>query len=276
MLGGMSQTASQFGPLLREWRQRRRISQLDLACQGNISTRHLSFLETGRARPSRDMVLHLAEQLEIPLRHRNSLLTSAGFAPEYREGQLTDPGLRAARQAMEAVIHGHMPYPALAVDRHWTLVAANDALAPLLAGIDPALLEPPVNALRVALHPAGMAPRTINLAAWRGHLLGRLARQVEVNADPVLAALLAELRGYPAPEGTAVTEAMDMVVPLELMSAWGPLSFISTTTVFGTPMDITLSELAMECFYPANEATAAALMQNRSLNAKADAEPLKV
>jgi hypothetical protein len=209
------------------------------------------------------MVLHLAEQLEVPLRQRNSLLTAAGFAPVYREGQLTDPGLRAARQAMEAVIHGHMPYPALAVDRHWTLVAANDALAPLLAGIDPALLEPPVNALRVALHPAGMAPRTINLPAWRGHLLGRLARQVEVNADPVLAALLDELRGYPAPDGAAATEAMDMVVPLELMSEWGPLSFISTTTVFGTPMDITLSELAMECFYPANEATAAVLLRQR-------------
>ena len=259
----MSQTASQFGPLLREWRQRRRISQLDLACEGNISTRHLSFLETGRARPSREMVLHLAEQLEIPLRHRNSLLTAAGFAPVYREGQLTDPGLRAARQAMEAVIHGHMPYPALAVDRHWTLVASNDAVAPLMAGVDAALLEPPVNALRIALHPQGLAPRTLNLPAWRGHLLGRLARQVELNPDPVLAALLQELRAYPAPPEVPVSDAIDMVVPLELASEWGPLSFISTTTVFGTPMDITLSELAMECFYPANEATAAILMRAR-------------
>ena len=257
----MSQTASQFGPLLREWRQRRRISQLDLACEGNISTRHLSFLETGRARPSREMVLHLAEQLDIPLRHRNSLLTAAGFAPVYREGQLTDPGLRAARQAMEAVIHGHMPYPALAVDRHWTLVASNDAVAPLMAGVDAALLEPPVNALRIALHPQGLAPRTLNLPAWRGHLLSRLGRQVELNPDPALAALLEELRAYPAPPGAPVSDPLDMVVPLELASEWGPLSFISTTTVFGTPMDITLSELAMECFYPSNEATAAILMR---------------
>jgi transcriptional regulator with XRE-family HTH domain len=259
----MSQSTSQFGPLLREWRQRRRISQLDLACQCNVSTRHLSFLETGRSRPSREMVLHLAEQLDIPLRNRNSLLTAAGFAPIYREGQLTDPGLRAARQAMEAVIHGHMPYPALAVDRHWILVVANDAVAPLIAGAEPALLAPPVNVMRLALHPSGLAPRTINLSAWRNHLLSRLARQVEVSADPVLAALLDELRSYPSLPGAApVTETADMVVPFELMTEWGPMTFLSTTTVFGTPMDITLSELAMECFYPADEATAAILLSH--------------
>jgi transcriptional regulator with XRE-family HTH domain len=260
----MSQTTSHFGPLLREWRQRRRISQLDLACQGNISTRHLSFLETGRARPSREMVLQLAEQLDIPLRYRNLLLTAAGFAPVYREGQLSDPGLRVARQAMEAIIHGHMPYPALAVDRHRTLVVANDAVAPLLAGVCPALLEPPVNVMRVALHPSGLAPRTINFPAWRSHLLGRLARQVEVSADPELAKLLEELRAYPTLFGaaSAISETIDMVVQFELATELRPMAFLSTTTVFGAPMDITLSELAMECFYPANEATAAILLRN--------------
>src|SRR5581483_1140413 len=155
----MSAAVNTFGPLLREWRQRRHVSQLDLALEGNISTRHLSFLETGRARPSRDMVLNLAEQLAVPLRDRNVLLTAAGFAPVFRERALTDPALDAARQAVEQVIRGHEPYPALAVDRHWTLVTANDAVPPLLGGVDPALLTPPVNVLRLALHPAGLAPR---------------------------------------------------------------------------------------------------------------------
>ena len=256
----MSHTASPFGPLLREWRQRRRISQLDLACQGNISTRHLSFLETGRSRPSRDMVLHLAEQLEVPLRERNQLLAAAGFAPVFRERTLADPGLRAARQALEAVVHGHMPYPALAVDRHWTLVVANEAVGWLLADIDPALLAPPVNVLRLALNPRGLAPRTLNLPVWREHLLVRLARQVEVSADPALAALLQELRGYPVPRGGPVKLSTDAVaIPFEIATNAGPLSFIGMTAVFGTPMDITLSELAMESFYPANEATARVL-----------------
>jgi transcriptional regulator with XRE-family HTH domain len=248
--------------MLREWRQRRRISQLDLACQGNISTRHLSFLETGRSRPSREMVLHLAEQLEVPLRERNMLLTAAGFAPVYRETALDDPGLRAARQAMEAVVMGHMPYPALAVDRHWTLIIANEAVGWLIGEVDPALMQPPVNVMRLALHPSGLAPRTINLAAWRTHLLARLQRQVETTADPVLAALLMELRGYPAPSGTAPADVPPgPAVPFELATAAGPLSFISMTAMFGTPTDITLSELAMECFYPANDATARVLAE---------------
>jgi transcriptional regulator with XRE-family HTH domain len=256
----MSHLEPGFGPMLREWRQRRRISQLDLACQGNISTRHLSFLETGRSRPSREMVLHLAEQLEVPLRDRNVLLTAAGFAPVYRETSLDDPGLRAARQAMEAVVLGHMPYPALAVDRHWTLVIANDAVGWMVRDVDPALLVPPVNVMRLALHPSGLAPRTINLAAWRTHLLSRLQRQVELSADPVLAALLDELRGYPAPQGgSSQQDVPSAAVPFELATNAGPLSFISMTAMFGTPTDVTLSELAMECFYPANDATARVL-----------------
>jgi transcriptional regulator with XRE-family HTH domain len=269
----MSHATLQFGSLLKEWRQRRRVSQLDLACQGEVSTRHLSFLETGRAQPSREMVLHLAEQLEVPLRDRNTLLAAAGFAPMYQERPLGDPGLRPALRAVEAIIHGHMPYPALAVDRHWTLVAANDALPRLLAGVDAALLKPPVNAMRVALHPSGLAPRTINLAQWRAHLLERLRRQAEASADPVLLALLEELRGYPAPRGGRIAQQTpdygDMVVPFELATDAGTMTFLSTTTVFGTPIDITLSELALECFYPANEVTAEMLRRHSTSAATA-------
>jgi transcriptional regulator with XRE-family HTH domain len=256
----MSQASVQFGSLLREWRQRRRVSQLDLACMGEVSTRHLSFLETGRAQPSREMVLHLAEQLEVPLRDRNTLLTAAGFAPVFRERPLGDLGLQPAMRAVEAIIHGHMPYPALAVDRHWTLVAANEAMPRMLVGVDPALMEPPVNVMRVALHPSGLAPRTINLGVWRAHLLDRLRRQAEASADPVLLALLEELRSYPAPRGMRPTPATPdyggMVVPFELATEAGTMTFLSTTTVFGTPVDVTLSELALECFYPADDATA--------------------
>jgi transcriptional regulator with XRE-family HTH domain len=256
----MSQATVQFGALLREWRQRRRVSQLDLACMGEVSTRHLSFLETGRAQPSREMVLRLTEQLEVPLRDRNTLLTAAGYAPVYRERPLADPGMRPALRAVEAIIQGHTPYPALAVDRHWTLVAANEAMPRLLTGVDPALLEPPVNVLRLALHPSGLAPRTINYTEWRTHLLDRLRRQAEASADPTLLALLAELRAYPAPRGLRpVRNTPDyggMVVPFELATDSGTMTFLSTTTVFGTPVDITLSELALECFYPADEITA--------------------
>jgi transcriptional regulator with XRE-family HTH domain len=256
----MSQTSRQFGPLLREWRQRRRVSQLDLSCQGNISTRHLSFLETGRAQPSRDMVLHLAEQLAVPLRDRNLLLAAAGFTSEYPQRPLADPALGAARQAMELVIQGHAPYPALAVDRHWTLVVANDAVPQLLTGVAPELLRPPVNVMRLALHPSGLAPRTANLSEWRAHLLDRLRQQVETSGDPVLLALLEELRGYPAPYALRPPprrrDYAGMVVPFELVTDAGVLAFFSTTTVFGTPVDVTLSELALECFYPADAATA--------------------
>jgi len=262
---GMSRTASQFGPLLREWRQRRHISQLDLALQGNLSSRHLSFLETGRSQPSREMVLNLAEQLEVPLRERNILLTAAGFAPSFPERKLDDPALSVARQAVELVIQGHSPYPALAVDRHWTMVAANDAMAPLLTGVDPDLLRPPVNVMRVALHPAGLAPRTVNLVEWRTHLLERLRRQVEATADPVLLALLEELRGYPVPHGPRnsrpARDYAGMVLPFELLTEAGVMAFFSTVTVFGTPIDITLSELALECFYPADAATAEILQR---------------
>ena len=257
------------GDLLRAWRERRRLSQMALALDADVSTRHLSFLETGRARPSREMLLRLAEHLAVPLRDRNTLLLAAGFAPAYPERSLDDPALRVARQAIERVLASHEPYPALAVDRHWTLLAANRAIPPLIAGVAPELMQPPVNVLRLNLHPKGLSPRTANLHEWRGHLLARLHDQVERSADPILEQLLSELKGYPAPEGAPSRGASDhdhtlptltgIAIPLRLRSDAGLLTFISTTMVFGTPTDVTLSELAIEAFFPADTATAEAL-----------------
>jgi transcriptional regulator with XRE-family HTH domain len=260
-------SAKPVGDLLREWRQRRRMSQLDFAGDAEISTKHLSFLETGRARPSRDMILHLAEHLEVPLRERNILLTAAGFAPEFPERTLDHPALDAARRAVDVVLKGHEPYPAVAIDRHWTLIAHNGAVPPLLKGINAELMKPPVNVLRLSLHPAGLAPRIENLGEWRAHLFERLRRQIEVTADPVLAELLDELRGY---RGQSIADAArrsdyaGVVVPLRLRTEMGTLSLFSTTTVFGTPVDITLSELALETFFPADAATTEALRQMRA------------
>jgi transcriptional regulator with XRE-family HTH domain len=251
-----------IGDHLRSWRQRRRMSQLDLACEADISTRHVSFLETGRSRPSRDMVLHLADRLDVPLRERNVLLVAAGFAPVFAERPLHDPALAAARAAVDLVLAGHEPYPALAVDRHWNLVAANAAATRLIAGIAPELMTPPVNVMRAALHPKGLAPRTANLLEWRGHLLERLRRQAETTADPILTDLCEELAAYPAPRPAGPHAAPNpnaVAIPFRLLTDAGTLSFISTTTVFGTPVDITLSELAIEAFYPANAETAEAL-----------------
>ena len=261
----MISAARPVGNLLREWRGRRRMSQLDLACEADISTRHLSFVETGRAQPSRDMILHLAERLEVPLRERNALLVAAGYAPVFPERPLADPALSAARRAVDLVLSGHEPHPALAIDRHWTLVASNHAVTPLLAGAEPALLRPPVNVLRLSLHPAGLAPRIANLRQWRSHLLARLQHQIDVTADPPLLELMSELRDYPVPDGDATVrdvseeEYAGIVVPLQLVTDAGVLAFFSTTTVFGTPVDITLSELAVESFFPADAHTAAAL-----------------
>ena len=250
------------GQLLREWRTRRRLSQLDFAAEAEISSKHLSFLETGRSQPSRDMLLHLAELLEVPLRERNAMLIAAGFAPMFGERSLSDPALQAAREAVELVLKGHEPYPALAIDRHWMMLAANGAVASLLGGIDPALLKPPVNVLRLSLHPDGLAPRIVNLPQWRAHLFARLRRQIDVSADPVLAALLDELAKYPAPAANAREARIDanaVAIPFQIAFEGSVLSFISTTTVFGTPIDVTLSELALETFFPADAATAAIL-----------------
>jgi len=252
--------------MLRDWRVRRRMSQLLLATEAEISTRHLSFVESGRALPSREMVMHLAEQLDVPLRERNALLVAAGYAPLYRERALDDPQLAAAREAVDLVLRGHEPYPAVAVDRHWNIVAANGALAPLIGDASPALLAAPINALRLSLHPDGMAPRIVNWHAWRAHLLTRLQRQIEASGDPVLAALHEELAAYPTPPGVANASAEPIAhhiaVPLRVRTALGELAFYSTTTVFGTPVDITLSELAIEAFFPADPQTAQTLREN--------------
>ncbi len=260
------------------WRQRRGFSQLELALRAEVSARHVSFLETGRSQPSRDMLLHLAEELEIPLRERNTLLMSAGFAPVYPERSLEDPALKASREAVELVLAGHEPYPALAVDRHWTLITANRAVAPLLEGVAPELLTPPLNVLRLSLHPSGLAPRIVNLEQWRSHILTRLHRQIELSGDEKLTALLEELRAYGAPGGKAsspkTVQELDyagVVIPMRLQSPHGVLSFFSTTTVFGTPVDITLAELAIESFFPADPATAAVLRRAAEGWARTDA-----
>ncbi|WBV44184.1 helix-turn-helix domain-containing protein [Pseudoroseomonas cervicalis] len=252
------------GTLLRQWRQRRRLSQMALALDAEISQRHLSWLEAGRARPSRAMVLRLAAQLDLPLRERNALLVAAGFAPAYAERPLQAPALAAARQAVERILHGHSPHPALAVDRHWTLLSANDSIGALIGGVAPALLRPPVNALRLSLHPDGLAGRILNHAEWRAHLLARLAHEVRASSDPVLLGLLEELKAYPAPPQARGTPAPALeeggiAVPLRLASPLGPLSFLSTTTVFGTAVDVTLSEVTIEAFFPADDATAQAM-----------------
>ena len=256
-----------IGALLRAWRQRRRRSQLDLALDAEVSQRHLSFVESGRASPSREVVLRLAEQLDMPLRERNGLLLAAGYAPLYAERPLSDPAMRAGRVAVEMILRAHAPHPALAVDRHWTMVAANAALTPLLDGVaDLTLLARPVNVMRLALHPRGLAPRIANFAQWRAHLLERLHRQVEASADPTLAALLVELTALDAPScpGGSAAPPGGIAVPLEIDTAQGRLSLISTTTVFGTPTEITLSELAIEAFYPADDTTAERLRRLQS------------
>jgi transcriptional regulator with XRE-family HTH domain len=241
------------GELLRRWRQRRRLSQLELACEAEISSRHLCFLETGRSLPSREMLLHLSGVLDIPLRDRNLLLLAGGYAPIFKETPLQDSDLQLARQAVELMINGHEPYPALAFDRRWTLVTQNKAHARLLRGVDAELLRPPVNVLRLALHPAGLAPRIVNLAEFRGYVFRRLQRDMTMTNDPLPARLLDEFGGYPEATEHSPTEAAPtdskytgMVVRLQLIAEGASLSLFTASTVFGTPLDITLSELAIE------------------------------
>ncbi|MFL6623606.1 MAG: helix-turn-helix domain-containing protein [Sulfurifustis sp.] len=255
----MNAVVRPVGDYLREWRQRRRLTQLDLALEAGISSRHLSFVETGRSVPSREMILHLAEQLAIPNRERNVLLVAAGYAPIFPERSLNDPALAAVREAIEIVLTAQKPYPAFALDRHWNLVASNGALKELYVGVSEELMRPPVNALRLSLHPHGLAPRIANLPEWRAHLLQRLRRQIDLTADPTLVALLREVSAYTTPEGEhAKPPAVDehaVAIPLKITTPAGTLSFFSTTTVFGTPVDVTLSELALELFFPADAAT---------------------
>jgi transcriptional regulator with XRE-family HTH domain len=250
------------GELLRQWRERRRLSQLDLALQAEISTRHLSFVETGRSRPSRDMLLRLAEQLEVPLRERNHLLLAGGYAPAFGQTALDAPQMASVRAALRQVLAGHEPYPAVVVDRAWNLVDANGAVNLLVGQAEPELLAPPVNVLRVSLHPDGMASRIVNLGEWRAHLFGRLRRQIALTADPGLAELYQELRAYPCDQPEPDVEVPgpgDVVVPLRFRLDGRELSFLSIMASFGTPLDVTVSELAIESFFPADPGTASAL-----------------
>jgi transcriptional regulator with XRE-family HTH domain len=252
-----------FGEHLRAWRQRRRLSQLDLAAEADISTRHLSYVETGRANPSREMVLRLTARLEVPLRERNAFLVAAGYAPMYRETRLDEPAMAAAKQAVEMILSSHEPFPAMAIDRHWNLVAANRMLRHLLTDVDASLLQSPVNVLRLSLHPRGLAPKIVNLAQWRAHLFERLSHQIAASAEPALIALLGELRNLPLPVAEAEEhlqgEHMGVAMPMKFRSPAGVLSFISTTTIFGSPLDVTLQEIALETFFPSDEFTRQAL-----------------
>jgi transcriptional regulator with XRE-family HTH domain len=259
----MSATATRppVGGLLREWRERRRLTQFELALQAAVSARHLSFVETGRSRPSAQMVLHLAEQLEVPLRERNELLLAAGFAPAYAERDLDAPELGPVRDAIDQVLRAHEPSPALVVDRHWGLVAANRAVGALTGGVAGHLLAPPANVLRLSLHPEGLAPAILNLHEWREHLLDRLRREALASGDEALTVLHDELAAYPGgPPAPSVPAGFgDIAIPLRLRIGTVDLSFISTKTTFGTAVDVTVAELSIELFFPADEATADAM-----------------
>lgn len=251
------------GPMLREWRNRRRRTQLDLALDAGISARHLSFVETGRSKPSAQMVLLLADQLQVPFRERNHLLLAAGHAPAFPERSLEDPELAPVRQALDRILTGHEPYPAVVVNRRWNLVAANSAVTAMAEWVDPALLEPPVNAMRVGLHPRGLAPRIINLGEVRAYFVERLQRQVAITGDEDLAALLEEVAGYPAPEHEhdpdSEAAAREILMPVRVRAPDGELSFFGTVATFGTAVEVTTSELSIELLFPADAATAEAL-----------------
>jgi transcriptional regulator with XRE-family HTH domain len=254
-----------IGEMLRSWRRRRSLSQLELSLNAGVSSRHLSFLETGRARPSREMLLHLAEELEVPARERNTLLLAAGFAPLYTEHALAEPQMALVREAIDRFLRAHEPYPAIVIDRCHDLLASNDALEALTEGVSPELLEPPANALRIALHPLGMAPRTLNLGEWSAHLMARLHREMQITADPRLESLYDELAGYPGVEVASPhgqLEAPEIVLRLRLRDGDRELAFFSTISTFGTAVDITLAELSIEAFYPANARTANRLLRD--------------
>jgi transcriptional regulator with XRE-family HTH domain len=254
------------GDLLRLWRRRRGLSQLQLSFVAAISARHLSFIETGRAHPSREMTLHLAERLQLPLRERNHLLLAAGYAPVYRARSLADQEMAPARQAIERFLRAHEPYPALILDEHWNLVVANAAMARLTDGVAPELLEPPANILRVALHPEGMAPFTVNFSEWSSRILHRLRERASLSADAKLELLYEELRAYPnvTEQLPAAVAATEILLPLRLQRGEEELAFLSTITKFETATDITLAGLALEAFYPADQETAKALLRDSS------------
>ncbi len=244
-----------IGELLREWRHRSRLSQLDLAIQAEVSPRHISFVETGRTIPSSAMVLHLAEQLRVPLRERNRLLVAAGHAPVFREHPLHDPDLARVRETVQQVLLGHEPYPALAVDRRWNLLSANSAVDVFLQGADPALLKPPINMMRVGLHPDGLAPRLRNLEQVRGYLLPRLAHQAARTGDPHLHALYEELAEFGPAHEPPPPDPTDIALPIRIAHRGTELCLVNTVTTFGAAFDITLDEIAIEAYFPADLAT---------------------
>ncbi|MFI8435523.1 helix-turn-helix domain-containing protein [Streptomyces sp. NPDC079020] len=264
---------TEVGPLLRHWRERRRISQLELALRADSSARHISFIETGRSRPSEEMVLRLAEQLDVPVRERNALLVVAGYAPRYRETPLEDPSMDALREGMERLLHGYDPFPALVVDGTYTVVAANRGSSLLLAGVAEHLLAPPLNAMRITLHPEGLAPRILNLPEWRADLLAQMERQIALARSSRLRALYEEVAAYPPPVaaggpwpgergagGPAGRPARDAPTPfaltLRIAHEGRVLSFVASIATFNTPMDVTVAELAIETFLPADRETA--------------------
>lgn len=255
----MAEIASPIGSMIRDWRGRRRMTQMELALEAEVSTRHVSYLETGKAKPSREMVNRLCEHLDIPLRERNVLFLAAGYAPAFPERSLQDDGFRAAREAMSRVLRAHEPFPALAVDRHWNLIESNRAMEPFLAGLDSSRFGFPLNVLRATLHPEGLAPRIVNAAQWREHVLLRVRRQLDRSGDPVLIDLLRELASYGLADsgwqGVSNPSDLPLTVPLRLRTDHGVLSFLYTTMVFGSPLDIALEEIAIELFHPLDQRT---------------------
>ncbi|MGW4361023.1 helix-turn-helix domain-containing protein [Streptomyces californicus] len=275
---------TEVGPLLREWRERRRISQLELALRADSSARHISFVETGRSRPSEDMVLRLAEALDVPVRERNALLVMAGYAPRYAQTPLDAPAMSALRESLDRLLTAYEPYPALVVDGVYGVVAANRGIALLLEGVAERLLVPPVNAMRLTLHPEGLAPRIVNLPEWRADLLAQMERQIALVRSPALRELYEEVAAYPVPERPADTDRTDVpagpggsggsasadgraggeraaafALPMRLEHGGRVLSFVSSIATFNTPMDVTVAELAIETFLPADRETAAYL-----------------
>ncbi|MEU8618448.1 helix-turn-helix transcriptional regulator [Streptomyces sp. NPDC048623] len=260
-------TDTGVGPLLRGWREQRRLSQLELALRADSSARHISFIETGRSRPSEEMILRLAEHLDVPVRDRNSLLLAGGYAPRYAESALDAPELETLREGIERLLQGYEPFPALVVDGSYTVVAANRGIQLLLAGLPEHLLTPPLNAMRITLHPEGLAPRIRNLREWRGHLLAQMERQIGLARSQALRALYEEVAAYPLPDaGVADPDDREdpepypyFALPLRIEHDGRVLSFVSSISTFNTPMDVTVAELAIETMLPADPATAAYL-----------------
>ncbi len=267
----MSIASITVGDLIRDWRQRRRLSQLGLAFEAHVSARHLSFVETGRSQPSRELVIDLAEQLEVPLRERNAMLLAAGYAPVYRQTPLDTAEMAPVREALDRLLGGQEPFPAVVTDRRWDLISANRPAQALLGeGVSAEALSPRVNTLRVTFHPGGLAPRIVNFAEYSAHLLEQLHRQATLLADPVLFELEKELRSYPGVSGADSHDPMStLFVPLVFRGAGDvELTFFSTLTTFGTALDITMADLMIEALYPANAATAAAVRANWTAGAQ--------